>query len=103
LCVGGSVFFSSYWGDRGPFFCLFFLFYKGPTEKKITQKLHERAGKSFTKKKANLPPKKEEPRAIKAKKRTEKETKKEKKKTSSKKKKRKKETKWTVSAPRLPA
>jgi hypothetical protein len=90
----GFGFFSSYWGDRGPFFCLFFLFYKGPTEKKITQKLHERAGKSFTKKKANLPPKKEEPRSFKAKKREP-----EKQKT----KKQKKQKKWTVSAPRLPA
>jgi hypothetical protein len=104
LCVGGSVFFSSYWGDRGPFFCLFFLFYKGPTEKKITQKLHERAGKSFTKKKANLlyqkkanlPPKKEErPGPSKLKKRTEKRQKKrkEKKKRKKQKKKRKEKTK----------
>jgi hypothetical protein len=108
LCVGGSVFFSSYWGDRGPFFAFFSFFTRGLQKKKLLKNytsarekvLPKKRQTYFTKKGKLTSQKRRAPRSFEAKKRTKKRQKKRKEKKKRKKEK-KKPKKWTVSAPRL--
>jgi hypothetical protein len=102
VCRGFGFFFQLL-GGPGTLFLPFFPFLQGAYRKKNYSKTTRARGKKFYQKKGKLTSQKRRAQVLQSQKKGPKKKQKKKRKKENKKKKRKKETKWTVSAPRLPA